>query len=172
MYTGKNFLPHLVSIMIVTEPFFFFLMPKEWVFSDPLIRQQDKCLSITSFSTGSQIALEACNQKDGRQVTAPILIPLLSHRGVRTSVQLMGMNTVLSKCVKVLSASTSPSLMCFISTDVWDCLWPEREGEGICSAWALGTVVSSSTVTPPHHSMETLMFSKVGSQMKNSISEE
>ncbi|EMP40940.1 Putative polypeptide N-acetylgalactosaminyltransferase-like protein 1 [Chelonia mydas] len=40
---------------------------QEWVFSDPLIRQQDKCLSITSFSTGSQITLEACNQKDGRQ---------------------------------------------------------------------------------------------------------
>lgn len=41
---------------------------KEWIFSDPLIRQQDKCLSITSFSTGSQITIEACNQKDGRQV--------------------------------------------------------------------------------------------------------
>ncbi|XP_057276034.1 polypeptide N-acetylgalactosaminyltransferase 16 isoform X1 [Pezoporus wallicus] len=40
---------------------------QEWVFSDPLIRQQDKCISITSFSTGSQITLEACNQKDGRQ---------------------------------------------------------------------------------------------------------
>ncbi|KAJ7399394.1 Polypeptide N-acetylgalactosaminyltransferase 16 [Pitangus sulphuratus] len=40
---------------------------QEWVFSDPLIRQQDKCLSINSFSTGSQITLEACNQKDGRQ---------------------------------------------------------------------------------------------------------
>ncbi|NWZ69127.1 GLT16 acetylgalactosaminyltransferase, partial [Acrocephalus arundinaceus] len=40
---------------------------QEWIFSDPLIRQQDKCLSITSFSTGSQITLEACNQKDGRQ---------------------------------------------------------------------------------------------------------
>lgn len=40
---------------------------QEWVFSDPLIRQQDKCLSITSFSTGSHITLEACNQKDGRQ---------------------------------------------------------------------------------------------------------
>ncbi|KAK2532240.1 Galnt16 [Columba guinea] len=46
---------------------FLFLMPKEWVFSDPLIRQQDKCLSITSFSMGSHITLEACNQKDGRQ---------------------------------------------------------------------------------------------------------
>ncbi|XP_077178711.1 polypeptide N-acetylgalactosaminyltransferase 16 isoform X3 [Paroedura picta] len=41
---------------------------QEWIFSDPLIRQQDKCLSITSFSTGSQITIEACNQKDGRQV--------------------------------------------------------------------------------------------------------
>ncbi|XP_044291708.1 polypeptide N-acetylgalactosaminyltransferase 16 [Varanus komodoensis] len=40
---------------------------QEWLFSDPLIRQQDKCLSITSFSTGSQITMEACNQKDGRQ---------------------------------------------------------------------------------------------------------
>ncbi|KAF7251907.1 Polypeptide N-acetylgalactosaminyltransferase 16 [Varanus komodoensis] len=40
---------------------------REWLFSDPLIRQQDKCLSITSFSTGSQITMEACNQKDGRQ---------------------------------------------------------------------------------------------------------
>nr|XP_021142977.1 polypeptide N-acetylgalactosaminyltransferase 16 isoform X2 [Columba livia] len=40
---------------------------QEWVFSDPLIRQQDKCLSITSFSMGSHITLEACNQKDGRQ---------------------------------------------------------------------------------------------------------
>ncbi|XP_074146579.1 polypeptide N-acetylgalactosaminyltransferase 16 [Sminthopsis crassicaudata] len=43
------------------------LMTQEWVFSDPLIRQQDKCLSITSFSTGSQVTLDACNQKDGRQ---------------------------------------------------------------------------------------------------------
>ncbi|XP_056666927.1 polypeptide N-acetylgalactosaminyltransferase 16 isoform X2 [Monodelphis domestica] len=42
-------------------------MTQEWVFSDPLIRQQDKCLAITSFSTGSQVTLEACNQKDGRQ---------------------------------------------------------------------------------------------------------
>ncbi|NXA44360.1 GLT16 acetylgalactosaminyltransferase, partial [Nothocercus julius] len=40
---------------------------QEWIFSEPLIRQQDKCLSITSFSTGSQVTLEACNQKDGRQ---------------------------------------------------------------------------------------------------------
>lgn len=40
---------------------------QEWIFSDPSIRQQDKCLSIASFSTGSQITLEACNQKDGRQ---------------------------------------------------------------------------------------------------------
>nr|XP_033806766.1 polypeptide N-acetylgalactosaminyltransferase 16 [Geotrypetes seraphini] len=40
---------------------------QEWVFSDPLIRQQDKCLSITSFSTGSMVMLESCNQKDGRQ---------------------------------------------------------------------------------------------------------
>ncbi|XP_013924340.1 PREDICTED: polypeptide N-acetylgalactosaminyltransferase 16 isoform X2 [Thamnophis sirtalis] len=40
---------------------------QEWIFSDPLIRQQDKCLSITSFSTGSQVTVEACNQKDGRQ---------------------------------------------------------------------------------------------------------
>ncbi|KGL73436.1 Polypeptide N-acetylgalactosaminyltransferase 16 [Tinamus guttatus] len=40
---------------------------QEWIFSDPLIRQQDKCLSITSFSAGSQVTLEACNQKDGRQ---------------------------------------------------------------------------------------------------------
>ncbi|XP_077178712.1 polypeptide N-acetylgalactosaminyltransferase 16 isoform X4 [Paroedura picta] len=47
---------------------------QEWIFSDPLIRQQDKCLSITSFSTGSQITIEACNQKDGRQITI-----LLSH---------------------------------------------------------------------------------------------
>ncbi|XP_063999619.1 polypeptide N-acetylgalactosaminyltransferase 16 isoform X2 [Pogoniulus pusillus] len=40
---------------------------QEWVFSDPLIRQQDKCLSVLSFSPGSQITLKACNQKDGRQ---------------------------------------------------------------------------------------------------------
>uniref|UniRef100_A0A6I8NUP2 Polypeptide N-acetylgalactosaminyltransferase n=1 Tax=Ornithorhynchus anatinus TaxID=9258 RepID=A0A6I8NUP2_ORNAN len=42
---------------------------QEWVFSDPLIWQQDQCLSITSFSAGSQVTLERCNQKDGRQVT-------------------------------------------------------------------------------------------------------
>ncbi|XP_078518111.1 polypeptide N-acetylgalactosaminyltransferase 16 [Lissotriton helveticus] len=40
---------------------------QEWVFSDPLIRQQDKCLSVASFSTGSLIMLESCNQKDARQ---------------------------------------------------------------------------------------------------------
>ncbi|XP_028936769.1 polypeptide N-acetylgalactosaminyltransferase 16 [Ornithorhynchus anatinus] len=40
---------------------------QEWVFSDPLIWQQDQCLSITSFSAGSQVTLERCNQKDGRQ---------------------------------------------------------------------------------------------------------
>ncbi|KAJ1103483.1 hypothetical protein NDU88_000906 [Pleurodeles waltl] len=40
---------------------------QEWVFSDPLIRQQDKCLSVASFSTGSLIMLEPCNQKDARQ---------------------------------------------------------------------------------------------------------
>lgn len=59
---------------------FLFLMTKEWVFSDPLIRQQDKCLSIPSFSTGSQITLEACNQKDGRQVgnCAPVFNPTIA----------------------------------------------------------------------------------------------
>lgn len=56
---------------------FLFLVPKEWVFSDPLIRQQDKCLSITSFSTGSQITLEACNQKDGRQVIVTFVNPFI-----------------------------------------------------------------------------------------------
>ncbi|MEE6514896.1 hypothetical protein FKM82_023306 [Ascaphus truei] len=40
---------------------------QEWVLSEPLIRQQDKCLSITSFSTGALVMLEPCNQKDGRQ---------------------------------------------------------------------------------------------------------
>ncbi|XP_072842261.2 polypeptide N-acetylgalactosaminyltransferase 16 isoform X2 [Pogona vitticeps] len=51
---------------------------QEWIFSDPLIRQQDKCLSITSFSTGSQITIESCNQKDGRQYTRSMLLSLLS----------------------------------------------------------------------------------------------
>ncbi|KAM8921696.1 polypeptide N-acetylgalactosaminyltransferase 16 [Pelodytes ibericus] len=40
---------------------------QEWVFSETLIRQQDKCLSITSFSTGAIVMLESCNQKDSRQ---------------------------------------------------------------------------------------------------------
>ncbi|NXG45444.1 GLT16 acetylgalactosaminyltransferase, partial [Psilopogon haemacephalus] len=40
---------------------------QEWVFSEPLIRQQDKCLSVLSFSPGSPVTLKACNQKDSRQ---------------------------------------------------------------------------------------------------------
>ncbi|XP_053553963.1 polypeptide N-acetylgalactosaminyltransferase 16 [Bombina bombina] len=40
---------------------------QEWVLSEPLIRQQDKCLAITSFSTGAPVVLESCNQKDSRQ---------------------------------------------------------------------------------------------------------
>ncbi|XP_069494686.1 polypeptide N-acetylgalactosaminyltransferase 16 isoform X1 [Ambystoma mexicanum] len=54
---------------------------QEWIFSDPLIRQQDKCLSVASFSTGSLIMLEPCNQKDGRQkwkLKGPFLQHLLS----------------------------------------------------------------------------------------------
>ncbi|KAM5129622.1 polypeptide N-acetylgalactosaminyltransferase 16 [Mantella aurantiaca] len=43
------------------------LAAQEWVLSDALIRQQDKCLSITSFSTGALVMLEHCNQKDSRQ---------------------------------------------------------------------------------------------------------
>uniref|UniRef100_A0A8C0UZU5 Polypeptide N-acetylgalactosaminyltransferase n=1 Tax=Cyanistes caeruleus TaxID=156563 RepID=A0A8C0UZU5_CYACU len=83
---------------------FLFLIPKEWIFSDPLIRQQDKCLSITSFSTGSQITLEACNQKDGRQVgnCAPLSNAFIATHHC-TSVQPAGANPVLSKHIKILS---------------------------------------------------------------------
>uniref|UniRef100_A0A8C5QPC0 Polypeptide N-acetylgalactosaminyltransferase n=1 Tax=Leptobrachium leishanense TaxID=445787 RepID=A0A8C5QPC0_9ANUR len=40
---------------------------QEWVFGEALIRQQDKCLSISSFSTGALVMLESCNLKDSRQ---------------------------------------------------------------------------------------------------------
>ncbi|MGH0126859.1 UNVERIFIED_CONTAM: hypothetical protein FKN15_032786 [Acipenser sinensis] len=40
---------------------------KEWVLSGPQIRQQDSCLTITAYSSGSKVTLELCNTKDNRQ---------------------------------------------------------------------------------------------------------
>ncbi|OCT68677.1 hypothetical protein XELAEV_18039965mg [Xenopus laevis] len=40
---------------------------QEWALSDNVIRQQDKCLTISSFSTGALVMMEPCNQKDSRQ---------------------------------------------------------------------------------------------------------
>ncbi|XP_039597424.1 polypeptide N-acetylgalactosaminyltransferase 16 [Polypterus senegalus] len=42
-------------------------LSQEWVFSEPFIHQQNRCLSITAFSPGSKVRLELCSQKDARQ---------------------------------------------------------------------------------------------------------
>ncbi|XP_062910083.1 polypeptide N-acetylgalactosaminyltransferase 16-like isoform X7 [Mobula hypostoma] len=40
---------------------------QEWVLSESMIKQMDKCVAITNFSTDSQVVLDQCNQGDGRQ---------------------------------------------------------------------------------------------------------
>ncbi|RXM97484.1 Vam6/Vps39-like protein, partial [Acipenser ruthenus] len=42
-------------------------LSQEWVLSGPQIRQQDSCLTITAYSSGSKVTLELCNTKDNRQ---------------------------------------------------------------------------------------------------------
>ncbi|XP_041131076.1 polypeptide N-acetylgalactosaminyltransferase 16-like isoform X3 [Polyodon spathula] len=42
-------------------------LSQEWVLFGPQIRQQDSCLSITAYSSGSKVMLELCNTKDNRQ---------------------------------------------------------------------------------------------------------
>uniref|UniRef100_A0A8D0GA65 Polypeptide N-acetylgalactosaminyltransferase n=1 Tax=Sphenodon punctatus TaxID=8508 RepID=A0A8D0GA65_SPHPU len=69
---------------------------QEWVFSDPLIRQQDRCLSIASFSTGSQITLEACNQKDGRQMKGSFIQHFVSGLCLETQSSRVVTNPCLS----------------------------------------------------------------------------
>ncbi|MGH0149835.1 UNVERIFIED_CONTAM: hypothetical protein FKN15_035463 [Acipenser sinensis] len=44
-------------------------LSQEWVLSGPQIRQQDSCLTITAYSSGSKVTLELCNTKDNRQLT-------------------------------------------------------------------------------------------------------
>ncbi|XP_066551172.1 polypeptide N-acetylgalactosaminyltransferase 16 [Amia ocellicauda] len=46
-------------------------LAQRWVLTEPLIRQQDHCLAITAFSSGSKVKLEPCNQRDGRQKWKP-----------------------------------------------------------------------------------------------------
>lgn len=40
---------------------------QEWTFSEPYIKQHDRCLSVRSSSIGSQLIMEPCNQKESRQ---------------------------------------------------------------------------------------------------------
>ncbi|XP_069049470.1 polypeptide N-acetylgalactosaminyltransferase 16 [Lepisosteus oculatus] len=44
---------------------------QKWIIAEPLIRQQDHCLAISAFSSGSKVTLEPCNQKDSRQKWKP-----------------------------------------------------------------------------------------------------
>uniref|UniRef100_A0A8C0BDT2 Polypeptide N-acetylgalactosaminyltransferase n=1 Tax=Buteo japonicus TaxID=224669 RepID=A0A8C0BDT2_9AVES len=71
VYPELKFLKYLLKTPVSPSPdhhydpngTFLFLMLKEWVFSDPLIRQQDKCLSITSFSTVTACFFSVFSQK-------------------------------------------------------------------------------------------------------------
>ncbi|KAG5857895.1 hypothetical protein ANANG_G00024250 [Anguilla anguilla] len=51
---------------------------QKWTFAEPLIRQQDLCLAITAFSSGSKVRMEPCNPKDGKQKWKP-KGPALQH---------------------------------------------------------------------------------------------
>ncbi|XP_029114355.1 polypeptide N-acetylgalactosaminyltransferase 16 [Scleropages formosus] len=51
---------------------------QKWTLVEPLIRQQDLCLAITGFITGSKVKLEPCNQKEPRQKWRP-KGPALQH---------------------------------------------------------------------------------------------
>ncbi|KAI1895215.1 hypothetical protein AGOR_G00104010 [Albula goreensis] len=44
---------------------------QKWTLVEPLIRQQDLCLAIAAFSSGSKVRMEPCNPKDGRQKWKP-----------------------------------------------------------------------------------------------------
>ncbi|XP_061105602.1 polypeptide N-acetylgalactosaminyltransferase 16 [Conger conger] len=51
---------------------------QKWTLAEPLIRQQDLCLAIAAFSSGSKVRMEPCNPKDGKQKWRP-KGPALQH---------------------------------------------------------------------------------------------
>uniref|UniRef100_A0A3B1KI52 Polypeptide N-acetylgalactosaminyltransferase n=1 Tax=Astyanax mexicanus TaxID=7994 RepID=A0A3B1KI52_ASTMX len=51
---------------------------QKWTLIEPQIRQQDLCLAITSFSSGSKVRLEPCSPKESRQKWKP-RGPALQH---------------------------------------------------------------------------------------------
>lgn len=59
------------------------LFLQKWELVEPLIRQQDLCLAISTFSAGSKVKMELCNAKEPRQVRAvkppDLRLPLEGH---------------------------------------------------------------------------------------------
>ncbi|KAL7873217.1 hypothetical protein AOLI_G00122880 [Acnodon oligacanthus] len=51
---------------------------QKWTLMEPQIRQQDLCMAITAFSSGSKVRLEPCNPKESRQKWKP-RGPALQH---------------------------------------------------------------------------------------------
>ncbi|KAG7509893.1 polypeptide N-acetylgalactosaminyltransferase 16 [Solea senegalensis] len=80
---------------------------QKWELIEPLIRQQDLCLAISSFASGSKVKMEPCNTKEPRQKWRP-KGPALQHMvsGLCLDSQALTGPPVISQCRPQMASQT------------------------------------------------------------------
>lgn len=68
VYNFKNPFKLFIETLAATTVLSFSCILQRWELIEPLIRQQDLCLAISAFTTGSKVKMEPCNTKEPRQV--------------------------------------------------------------------------------------------------------